>query len=397
MFEAIGALVIITLGCLGHFIYDWTDHKRASAIFFAVNESTWEHIKLTIYPGFLFMVAAVVRYGGNPCLLPAQAAAMLTPMLLIPFLFYGYTLFTKKNYLIVDILCFCLSVCAGMWVFRLIISSGYDAPNAVKAASALCLLAIAAMYFSFSFNPPHNFLFRDPITRRYGLSGHPCMHNHKHHPHGVRHPEVKFGKPHHDEQQKLHDENLEFLRKTPKVYFVAMKSELDADSTSSEVVYMGVGKARSTRALLKWIQANRQLIIDGNAPLIVSLGTAGSGKHMRGEILLCEKFANNGDSFIDESIEFDVLPQKTPYICASSDFFINEENFDAGKVSTMREKYDCMEMEAFALANICREAGLKFCAVKCVSDGADESVANFDVELPKFRAKLNEFVKQIDC
>ena len=191
-------------------------------------------------------------------------------------------------------------------------------------------------------------------------------------------------------------ENLEFLRNSKKVYFVAMHEELDAESTSCEVVYTGVGKARATRAILRYIRENRDVMESENPPLIVSIGTAGSGKHHKGDILLCERFFNNGDSFIKESIEFNTFPESTPFICASSDFFVSEYNFKAEEVSKMREAFDCLDMEAFALANICKELGLKFCAVKCISDGADGTVSDFDAELPAFRKKLNAFVKMID-
>ena len=55
-----------------------------------------------------------------------------------------------------------------------------------------------------------------------------------------------------------------------------------------------------------------------------------------------------------------------------------------------------MDMESFALASICAQFGLKFCAVKCISDGADNVVSNFDKELPIFREKLNNFVRELD-
>jgi len=397
MLEIFGTIFIIAAGCVGHFVYDWCRHSRNAALFFAVNESTWEHMKLTIYPSVIWMIPEVIAYGDNSALLPAHLAAMLTMLLLIPLLFYGYTVFTHKSFLIVDISCFCISVCAGMYVFHVIINSGWVASAVVAALSLLVILAIIAHYFIFSFNPPVNFLFRDPITHRYGLSGHPCMHNHKHQNHtGDRHSVLDSRRAEPAAQKEQLDANLEFLRKAHKVYIVAMESELDADSTTSEVIYAGVGKARVSKALLTYLKENRELIENGKAPLFVSLGTAGSGKHSRGEILICQKFANNGDSFIRDEIDFDVLPEPTPYICASSDFFVSEKNFAPGDISTMRESYDCLEMEAYALANICKTYGLEFCAVKCVSDGADDTVANFDLELPKFRAKLNEFVKKID-
>ena len=190
--------------------------------------------------------------------------------------------------------------------------------------------------------------------------------------------------------------NIEFLRTAPKVYFVAMKAELDAENTSSPVVYTGVGKARAARALVRYYIDNKALFDGPQAPVIVSIGTAGSAKFRRGEIVMVDRFFNNGDSFIREEIATGVYPQPTGLVCASSDFFVGPENFSAGEVAAMHEQFDCMDMESFALASLCRELGLRFCAVKCISDGADDTVLNFDEELPKFREKLNAFVRSLE-
>lgn len=200
--------------------------------------------------------------------------------------------------------------------------------------------------------------------------------------------------------------NLEYLKKVRKVYFVAMKEEIDPSCTSSEVVFTGVGKARATRGLLRWIiqhhddvESWRKNIQSGescDAPLIVSIGTAGSGKHKRGEVILVDRFVNNGDSFIREKLCFNELPEPTGHVCASSDFFISDKNFDAEQVAQMRAEFDCMDMESFALANICSVYGLPFLGIKCISDGADDTVESFDEMLPRFRAILNNFVSELE-
>lgn len=200
--------------------------------------------------------------------------------------------------------------------------------------------------------------------------------------------------------------NLQFLKNRKKVYLVAMKEELDASCTTSEVVYTGVGKARATRGLLKWMQQHSEQMAQWEAekaagkrpdyPLFISVGTAGSGKHHRSDILLVEDFCNNGDSFIQETMHFNILPEATGYICASSDFFISEHNFDSEHVGRMKKAFDCMDMESFALANICAIFDFPFIGIKCISDGADDTVESFDEMLPKFRAQLNDLVSTLD-
>lgn len=186
--ELIGAIFIITLGCLGHFIFEWSGHKHFAGILFAVNESTWEHIKLAIFPSFLWMIAEIVVRGFSPTLIIAQFASMMTMILLIPGLFYGYTAITKKNYLISDIACFLLAVIIGELVFSAVFLTGYD--NQVIVIISLAGLALILFAFlRFSYYAPHNFLFKDPVSGGFGPTGHECesdfhTHNsHKHHHH----------------------------------------------------------------------------------------------------------------------------------------------------------------------------------------------------------------------
>ena len=43
-------LVCLVLGTLLHFTYEWSGEDKIVAIYSAVNESTWEHLKLVFYP-----------------------------------------------------------------------------------------------------------------------------------------------------------------------------------------------------------------------------------------------------------------------------------------------------------------------------------------------------------
>ena len=55
--ELAGALFTAAMGTLLHFVYDWSGGWGAAAAFSAVNESTWEHMKLLFFPMFLFSMA----------------------------------------------------------------------------------------------------------------------------------------------------------------------------------------------------------------------------------------------------------------------------------------------------------------------------------------------------
>lgn len=194
----------------------------------------------------------------------------------------------------------------------------------------------------------------------------------------------------------MNQKNLDFLRKADKIYIVAMKEELDSELLKTPVIYTGVGKARVTRAVVKYIFDNYELFAAGKGPVIVSLGTAGSAKYKKGDILLVDNFYNNGDKFIRHRITCDTFPEPTGLVCGSSDFFVCKENFSDKQIEWMHNEFDCMDMESYAIANICEELGVKFCGIKCVSDGADSPVIDFDKELPRFREILNNFAKTLE-
>ena len=56
---------LIVVGSVLHFAYDWSGHHRVVAVFAAVNESYWEHIKIAAADrferegGYMHMVARV--------------------------------------------------------------------------------------------------------------------------------------------------------------------------------------------------------------------------------------------------------------------------------------------------------------------------------------------------
>ncbi|MTA92276.1 MAG: hypothetical protein F2544_02690, partial [Actinobacteria bacterium] len=58
--------MIVPLGVLGsllHFVFDWTKHNRLVAIFAAVNESYWEHIKIAVWPVMLLQFVLFIAGG----------------------------------------------------------------------------------------------------------------------------------------------------------------------------------------------------------------------------------------------------------------------------------------------------------------------------------------------
>ena len=114
----VGIIFIAVIGTFLHFLYELSHHNKIVAIFAAVNESTWEHIKICMTPSLLWCLYDGYVYGMNSNFLIAKALSFLTIILLIPILFYTYTFFTKKSILWVDVICFYVTVVCSSYVFK---------------------------------------------------------------------------------------------------------------------------------------------------------------------------------------------------------------------------------------------------------------------------------------
>lgn len=163
----ISSLLIILIGTFLHFLYEISNHNKIVALFAAVNESTWEHIKLALTPMFFLMIYDIFCYGNNPNYFIAKVTSILTVIILIPLLFYGYSRFFKSN-LVIDIGIFCISVIISQYLFYIIMKLE-SLPDWLKNISIILLFIIFGFYLLATLMPLKNELFKDPITDEYGI------------------------------------------------------------------------------------------------------------------------------------------------------------------------------------------------------------------------------------
>ncbi len=164
-----GFIFTTIAGTLLHFLYDWSSQSVFVAPFSAINESSWEHMKLLFVPMFIF--ALIERqflsehYEKFWCIKLAGIGLGLT---LIPVLYYSYTgIFgTSKDWINISI--FFIAAAAAYlletWLFK------QDRGLCFTSLFALFLLCVIAFAFVvFTFLPPEIPLFQDP---RVGVSFH---------------------------------------------------------------------------------------------------------------------------------------------------------------------------------------------------------------------------------
>lgn len=107
----LGILWTLVLGTLSHFFYQWSHENILIGLFSPVNESVWEHLKLLFFPALTYMFIEQKAMGkAMPGLFGKNLLGLFAGLLAMPLLFYGYTAFSGKSILWVDIGIFCVCV-----------------------------------------------------------------------------------------------------------------------------------------------------------------------------------------------------------------------------------------------------------------------------------------------
>ena len=156
-----GAILVCAMGTLAHFVYEWSGNNPVVGLFCAVNESTWEHIKLLFFPMLLYTGWRAVRtHGREPAATVAFLAGNLAGCVCIPVVFYTYTGILGFHLLALDIGTFIVSVAVAFVVAR----QAAQRPN-IRRWQGILIGATAlwaAAFFAFTFMPPNIGLFVSP-------------------------------------------------------------------------------------------------------------------------------------------------------------------------------------------------------------------------------------------
>jgi hypothetical protein len=169
--------MILPLGVLGsllHFLIDWTKHNRLVAVFAAVNESYWEHIKIAVWPVMLAQLALFLSGGHqNPSFIPAATIALYSIPISMVGLVFAYKTLTKRNILWVDITVFFMTIAIAQTLFILVLDQ-LRPTLATIIFAVFFLLGLIVAFGLFTLRPPREpDPFIDPLNQKYGLSAHP--------------------------------------------------------------------------------------------------------------------------------------------------------------------------------------------------------------------------------
>jgi adenosylhomocysteine nucleosidase len=175
------------------------------------------------------------------------------------------------------------------------------------------------------------------------------------------------------------------LRPADSTYLVvaALASELPMLGTE-KVLFTGVGKVNAAYAL------TRYLALHPEVKTVINYGTAGGAAAVKkGELVRCTTFVQ-GDMNCGElsppGITFNdpvMLQGRIDFgdgglVCRTQDQFItNVHSLDMLEhLFTGGERFNVVDMEAYALAKVCAQMGKDFHCYKYISDDANETADN---------------------
>lgn len=177
LIAAVALWMIVPIGIVGsllHFAFDWSKHNRFVAVFAAVNESYWEHIKIAVWPTFL-MHSVLFSVGGfkYPSFLPAATISLYAIPITMVGIVFLYKFFLKRNVLWIDIATFFVVILVSQVIFTSLLVDINPSISTI-ILSSLFLIALLSAFLVFTLHPPKEpDVFVDPLNLKYGLQAHP--------------------------------------------------------------------------------------------------------------------------------------------------------------------------------------------------------------------------------
>lgn len=166
--QIITILVCFILGTLLHFTFEWSGENKLVGTFSAINESTWEHLKLVFYPMLLMTIIGYFVIGRNiENYWTAQVTGIVFAMVFITVFFYTYTGIIGNNFAVLDIGSFFVSILLGSYItYKMFLKGPKEDLNML---SVLLLISLFLSFVVYTFNPIRINYFKNPIDNTYGI------------------------------------------------------------------------------------------------------------------------------------------------------------------------------------------------------------------------------------
>ena len=168
--KIIGIISIFLLTVLYHFLYDWLPNPVFS-IFFPVNESIWEHMKL-LYSGiiswgiieYIILNKKKIKYNNFWYQLFITAFTSI-PLYLIIFLPL-YNIFGENMVISIGILI--IVIILEQILSYYLLKEKAKRPL-IDKISIVLLILFYFVFLNLTYYPPENYIFYDTVAKKYGI------------------------------------------------------------------------------------------------------------------------------------------------------------------------------------------------------------------------------------
>jgi len=166
-FQIISTIFILISGILLHFAYDWSGNNSFIGLFGAVNESTWEHLKLIFFPMLLTLIVGYFVFKNElPNYVCSKTIGIIAAMLFTIIFFYTYTGVIGTNYDFINIAIFFIAAILGEYVTYKLAVNNFTCNRYLYT---IILISLTFSFLIFTFNPPKIGLFKSPTDNSYGI------------------------------------------------------------------------------------------------------------------------------------------------------------------------------------------------------------------------------------
>ena len=157
----------VVLGTILHFLYEWTNCLIFTPIS-AVNESTFEHMKILFFPMFFYAILEWFFLGKEyKNYWNAKLLGTFLGVELIPILFYTFKGCFGEPAGWLNVIFFFVSAFLAYLYEALILKSNKYEKGGV--ASFITLIIIAILFALFTYITPKLPIFLDPVTNKYSI------------------------------------------------------------------------------------------------------------------------------------------------------------------------------------------------------------------------------------
>ena len=167
----IGIPVLFVLGSIVHSLYDISGQNVFVGLFFPVNESVWEHLKMVVLPIILWWSIYYIVMGEKYKInkdkwFTSALISLLVALITIPLFHYFYIEAFGIESVVIDIIILFLAIAFG----QLLALHYYNYGKGINYIIVIAIMIfIIGVFMYFTFNPPHLQIFMDTETGQYGI------------------------------------------------------------------------------------------------------------------------------------------------------------------------------------------------------------------------------------